>query len=61
MCIFSTSQITKFPEPPSSPNSVILFTLHSKLIGDSFIRYGFTHFALILLKPAFVNSSSSGE
>ena len=61
MCIFNTSHKTRLPEPPSVPKSIILFTLHSKFIGDSFILDGFIRSDFNSVNPAFSNSLISAS
>ena len=56
ICTFKTSEITKFPAPPSSPKTTILFTLHSKFIGDSKILLGVIKSDFTSVSPDFSNS-----
>ena len=56
ICIFTISQTTKFPAPPSSPKEIMFFTIHSICTGDSFTLYGFTLIDSKGVKPDLINS-----
>src|SRR4051794_3845939 len=59
ICMHSTSHITKLPLPASVPSAFISSTLHSSFTGLSFTIGGCTCVAFSLVKPAFINSSTS--
>ena len=56
ICILSTSQITRFPAPPSVPKETTSFTLHSNCTGDSATLGGLMVCEAKGVNPAFSNS-----